>query len=137
MARKSRIHYPGAVYHVILRGNGGQDIFFARQDRTRFYLLLQEGVERFGHRIHAFCCMTNHVHLAIQVAEIPLAKIMQNVSFRYTRHINNREKRIGHLFQGRYKALLIDADSYLLELVRYIHLKKKTEGRILKIKFFA
>jgi len=132
MTRKSRIHYPGAVYHVILRGNGGEDIFFARQDRTRFYLLLQEGVERYGHRIHAFCCMTNHVHLAIQVAEISLAKIIQNVSFRYTRHINKRKKRIGHLFQGRYKALLIDAETYLLELVRYIHLNPVRAGIVHK-----
>jgi len=121
MARKPRIHYPGAVYHVILRGNGGQDIFFAKADRSRFYLLLQDGAERFGHRIHAFCLMTNHVHLAIQVGEVPLSRIMQNISFRYTGYLNRRKQRTGHVFQGRYKALLIDADSYLVELVRYIH----------------
>ncbi len=121
MARKSRIHYPGAVYHVILRGNGGQDIFYSKADRYRLYLLLQEGIERYGHRIHAFCLMTNHLHFAIQVGDIPLSKIIQNISFRYTRYINRRKNRMGHLFQGRYKALLIDADSYLLELVRYIH----------------
>ena len=128
MARKPRIHYPGAVYHVILRGNGGQELFFSGKDRTRFYLLLQEGVEKYGHRIHAFCCMTNHIHLVIQVAEIPLAKIMQNISFRFTRYINKRKKRVGHLFQGRYKAILIDADSYLLELVRYTHLNPVRAG---------
>ncbi len=121
MARKPRIHYPGAFYHVILLGNGGQDIFFSKKDRTKFYLLLQEGIERFKHRIHAFCLMTNHVHLVFQVGEIPLSKIMQNVTFRYTRYINSRKKQIGHLFQGRYKAILVDADTYLLELVRYIH----------------
>jgi len=121
MARRPRIHYPGAYYHVILRGNGGQDIFFSKKDRTKFYLLLQEGIERFEHRIHAFCLMSNHVHLVVQVSDIPLSKIMQNVTFRYTRYINSRKKRIGHLFQGRYKAILIDADTYLLELVRYIH----------------
>ncbi len=65
--------------------------------------------------------MTNHVHLAIQVGNIPLSRIMQNVSFRYTRYINSEKNKIGHLFQGRYKALLIDGDSYLVELVRYIH----------------
>ncbi|MDH5561852.1 MAG: transposase, partial [Deltaproteobacteria bacterium] len=121
MARKPRIHYPGAVYHVILRGNGGQDIFFSKADRSRFYLLLQDGAERFSHRIHAFCLMTNHVHLAIQVGEVPLSRIMQNISFRYTGYLNRRKQRTGHVFQGRYKALLIDADSYLVELVRYIH----------------
>jgi REP element-mobilizing transposase RayT len=121
MARKPRIHYPGAFYHVMLRGNGGQDIFFSDADRSRFYLLLQEGIERYKYRIHAFCQMTNHVHLAIQVGNIPLSRIMQNVSFRYARYINSEKNKIGHLFQGRYKALLIDGDSYFVELVRYIH----------------
>ncbi len=121
MARKPRIHYPGAFYHVILRGNGGQHIFYSMADRSRFYLLLQEGIERYGHRFHAFCLMTNHLHLVVQVGDMPLAKILQNISFRYTRYINKKKKRNGHLFQGRYKAILIDADSYLLELVRYIH----------------
>ena len=78
MARKPRVHYPTALYHVILRGNGGQEIFFNKEDRFRFYLLLQEGIERYGHRIHAFCLMTNHVHLAIQVGDIPLARIIHN-----------------------------------------------------------
>jgi putative transposase len=121
MARKPRIHYPGAVYHVILRGNAGQEVFFSKADRARFYLLLQEGVARFGHRVHAFCLMGNHVHLAIQVDATPLSRIIQNVAFRYTGYLNRRKERTGHVFQGRYKALLIDADSYLLELVRYIH----------------
>jgi hypothetical protein len=65
--------------------------------------------------------MNNHIHLLIQVAEIPLAKIIQNLSFRYTRHVNTTQERSGHLFQGRYKAILVDADNYLLQLVRYIH----------------
>ena len=122
MARKPRIHYPGAFYHITLRGNARQDIFFDEKDRYRFYLLMQEGTERYGHRIHAFCLMTNHVHLLIQVAEVPLSRIMQNLSFRYTRWANWRQEKSGHLFQGRYKAVLVDADEYLLELVRYIHL---------------
>lgn len=122
MARKPRIHVPGGVYHVILRGNRAEDIFFGRADHYHLYLLLQQGIERYGHRVHAFCCMNNHIHMAIQVADIPLAKIIQNLSFRYTRWINRRKGRNGHLFQGRYKAILVDTDSYLLELVRYIHL---------------
>lgn len=130
MARKPRIHYPGAVYHVLLRGNGGQDIFFSKADRARFYLLLQEGVEKYAHRIHAFCLMANHVHLVIQVGETPLVRIMQNVAFRYTVYLNRRKKRTGHVFQGRYKALLIDADSYLLELVRYIHCNPIRAGTV-------
>lgn len=128
MARKPRIHLPGGLYHVIFRGNGGQDLFLTDADRYRFYLLLQEGTNRFGYKVHAFCLMTNHIHLAVQVSDIPLSRGMQNLSFRYTRWINWREKRTGHLFQGRYKAVLVDAESYLLELVRYIHLNPVRVG---------
>jgi putative transposase len=128
MARKSRIHYPGAYYHVILRGNARQDIFSDDSDRSRFYLLLQEGTERFGHRIHAFCLMTNHVHLIVQVADKPLSRIMQNLAFRYTRWVNWRQNRSGHLFQGRYKSVVVDGDDYLLELVRYTHLNPVRAG---------
>ncbi len=128
MARKPRVHFPGALYHVILRGNAGQTIFFDDQDRTRFYFLLQEGIERFGHRIHAFCLMSNHVHLAVQVGDASLSRILQNLSFRYTRWVNWRQNRWGHLFQGRYKAVLVDADVYLQQLTRYIHLNPVRAG---------
>lgn len=130
MPRKPRLHYPGALYHVILRGNARQDIFFEDQDRYRFYLLLQEGVERFGHRIISFCLMTNHVHLAIQVGDTPLSRILQNLAFRYTRWINWRRARNGHLFQGRYKAFLVDAEPYLLELAAYLHLNPLRAGMV-------
>ncbi len=121
MARKPRLHYPGACYHVILRGNAGHDVFFDTQDRNRFFFLLQEGIEKYDHRIHGYCLMTNHLHLVIQVGDVSLSRIMQNVSFRYTSYVNHRLKQVGHLFQGRYKALLIDADSYLLQIIRYVH----------------
>ncbi len=130
MARKPRVHIPGGVYHVMLRGNGGQGIFFLDEDRYRWYRLMEEGVERYGHRIHGFCLMTNHVHLAVQVGETPLSKIIQNLSFRYTRWVNHRQSRMGHLFQGRYKAVLVDGDAYLLELVRYIHLNPVRAGLV-------
>lgn len=130
MSRKPRIHLPGGLYHVILRGNGGQAVFLADDDRYRFYLLLQEGTIRFGYRVHAFCLMTNHIHLAIQVGDIPLSRGMQNLSFRYTRWINWGEKKTGHLFQGRYKAVLVDGDRYLLELIRYIHLNPVRAGMV-------
>lgn len=130
MARKPRIHLTGGLYHVIFRGNGGQSVFLTDDDRYRFYLLLQEGTIRFGYRVHAFCLMTNHIHLAIQVGDIPLSRGMQNLSFRYTRWVNWREKRTGHLFQGRYKAVLVDGDRYLLELIRYIHLNPVRAGMV-------
>jgi len=122
MARKPRLHVPGGLYHVILRGNARQDIFFAPRDRTLFYELLQEGVTRFGYRVHAFCLMTNHVHLALQTGDQVLSAGMQNLSFRYARYANQRLDRVGHLFQGRFKAFLVDQDAYGLALVRYIHL---------------
>jgi putative transposase len=105
MIRKPRLHVPGGLYHVRLRGNGEQDIFSDDEDRYHLYLLIQQGVERYGYRVHGFCCMTNPIHLAIQVAEDPLSGIMQNLSFRYTRWINNKQARMGHLFQGRYKGV--------------------------------
>jgi len=130
MSRKPRIHLPGGLYHVIFRGNGGQDVFLDYADRYRFYLLLQEGTCRFGYRVHAFCLMTNHIHIVLQVSDIPLSRGMHNLSFRYTRWLNWRQKRTGHLFQGRYKAVLVDRDSYLLELVRYIHLNPVRAGLV-------
>ena len=130
MARKPRVHYPGALYHVMLRGNRGEEIFFEDADYRYFLSLVGEGVARFGHRIHAFYLMANHVHLALQVAKVPLSKIMQNLSFRYTGWINKNSGRMGHLFQGRYKAILVDQDSYLLELTRYIHLNPVRAGLV-------
>lgn len=122
MARKPRIHAPGAVYHVILRGNARQDVFFDDKDRYRFYEILQNSCERYRCRVHAFCLMTNHVHLEMQVGDFSLSRIMQNISQRYTQWFNWRYKKSGHVFQGRYKAVMVDADEYLLELAAYIHL---------------
>ncbi len=130
MARKPRLHIPGALYHVILRGNAQADIFFGQQDRFAFYDLLAEGVRRFGYRVHAFCLMTNHVHLALQAGDESLSRGMQNLGFRYTRHVNAGRKRAGHLFEGRYKAFLVDQDSYGLELVRYLHLNPVRSGMV-------
>jgi putative transposase len=128
MPRKPRIHNPGAVYHVILRGNARQDIFFNTEDRRRFHVLLQEGIKRYGYRLHGYCLMTNHLHLVIQVGEVPLSRIMQNLSLRYTKWINWRHNRIGHLFQGRYKAVMVEADNYLAQLVAYLHLNPVRAG---------
>lgn len=122
MARKPRYHIPGAFYHLMLRGNDGQDIFFNSKDRCRLCLLIQEGVERYGHRIHAFCLMRNHIHLLVQTGHVSLSKIVHNLAFRYSQNINKRYEKIGHLFQGRYKAILLDEEGYFLKLIRYIHM---------------
>lgn len=122
MARKLRIHYPGAQYHVMVRGNNKQDIFFHDKDRFVFYKLMQDLPEKFKVKIYAFCMMKNHVHLAIEVSDIPLHKAMHNLNVKYVKYINKEYGKIGHLFQGRYKALMVYENEYLKALIRYIHL---------------
>jgi putative transposase len=122
MSRRRRHSLPGAIYHVMIRGNNGQAIFSSDEERTKFCLLMQEGVERYGHKILAFCFMTNHIHLAIQLGEVSLSKVCQNLTFRYTRFFNRRHKGVGHLFQGRFKSILVNGNIYLKKLIRYIHL---------------
>ena len=121
MARKSRIHYPGAVYHVMLRGNAKQAVFQGDEDYSRFEYILSQGMDQYGLVLHAYCWMKNHVHMALQVIEQPLPKLMQNLSQRYTHWFNKKYDRVGHLFQGRYKAILVQKDGYMAELIRYIH----------------
>ena len=122
MARKPRIHYPGAIYHVMLRGNAKWAIFHKDEEYRHFENILAQGLEQYSVILHAYCWMKNHVHMALQVKDQSLSKLMQNVSQRYTHWFNKRYDRVGHLFQGRYKAILVDKDAYLSELIRYIHL---------------
>jgi REP element-mobilizing transposase RayT len=121
---------PGGLYHVILRGNGRQTIFFDADDRQRWESLIEEGVSRYAHRIHAYCWMTNHVHLAIQCHDIPLAKLMGFVASQYARSTNKKINRSGHLFERRHRAILVQADSYLKELIRYIHQNPLRAGMV-------
>lgn len=122
MARRPRNSCASEIYHVIMRGNNRKDIFSSERDYNRFCLLMQEGVTRFDHRIYAFCLMRNHVHLAIRQGNVPISKICQNIAFRYSRYYNDRHKLIGHLFQGRFKSILVRGRIYLRQLIRYIHL---------------
>ena len=122
MARRHRFHRPTAMYHVMLRGNDGQAIFFSDEDKARLCLLIQQGVERFGHCVEAFCLMSNHIHLAVRVTDISISRVMHHLAFRYTQYVNRLYKRVGHLFQGRFKSILVDDEDYLKELIRYIHL---------------
>lgn len=128
MSRKPRIHRPASFYHVMLRGNNGQNIFFSDRDGSRFCLFLQEGIERFKYRIHGFCLMSNHVHLVIQPGTAPLSSSMQHLTSSYARYINRTQQRKGHLFQGRFKAIVVDAENYLSELIRYVHLNPVRAG---------
>jgi len=121
MARKPRIEYEGAFYHVITRGNQKQKIFKDPGDYRKFLDILTSYKQRYHFHLYAYILMSNHVHLLIETKDIPLSKILQGVNQRYTMHHNRRYKTVGHLFQGRYKAILCDRDRYLLALVKYIH----------------
>ena len=122
MGRKSRVEFEGAFYHVIVRGNQRQIIFRDDEDRTAYLERLEHYRQRCGFIIYAYVLMSNHVHLLLETKKVPLSKIMQAVQFTYTQRYNRRHRTVGHLFQGRYKAILCDRNAYLLELVRYIHL---------------
>lgn len=121
MARRLRLHVPGGFYHVTQRGNHRQPIFFSEADRDLLDELVAETLERTSARLHAYCWMTNHVHLLVQVADVPLGRIMQRISGRYARKVQESLETTGHLFERRYYPVLVDADEYLLTLVRYIH----------------
>jgi len=121
MPRKPRIEFSGAFYHVIVRGNQKQRVFKDPADFQKYLLTLTVYKNRTGCRIYAYVLMSNHVHLLVERGDIPLSKVMQGLSQTYTMYFNRRYRTVGHLFQGRYKAILCDRDAYLLGLVKYIH----------------
>jgi putative transposase len=130
MARRPRIYFPGALYHVISRGNQKQTIFGDERDYKIYLSYVSEYKAKYSFHLYAFALMKNHCHLLLEVKEVPLSKIMQVMQFRYTRYFNKRYRKVGHLFQGRYKAILCDKESYLLELIRYIHLNPVRAGLV-------
>lgn len=122
MARPIRIEYENAFYHVTSRGNERKKIFFAQSDYEKFKAYLKDARDKYGYLLHAYALMTNHFHLLVETPRANLSHLMHFINGSYTTYINRRRRRSGHLFQGRYKAVLVDKDSYLLELSRYIHL---------------
>ena len=132
MARPIRIQYPGAVYHVMARGNHGQAIFQDDADRQRFLETLGEACEKTGWRIHAYVLMGNHYHLLVETPEGNLVAGMKWVQGAYTQRYNGRHKLFGHLFQGRYKAVPVEGgDAIILQVVStYIHLNPARAGLI-------
>src|SRR3990172_867170 len=122
MARKPRVEFDGAFYHVIVRGNQRQRTFQDDRDRVAYLQRIEHYRQRYGFRLYAYVLMSNHVHLLLETKGVALSKIMQGIQASYTQSYNRRRRKAGHLFQGRYKAILCDRNAYLLELVRYLHL---------------
>ncbi len=130
MARPLRIEFPGAFYHVTSRGNEKKDIFRSRKDREQFFFYLESATERYGAFVHAYCLMTNHYHLLLETPHGNLSEIMRYVNGSYTTYFNTKRKRSGHLFQGRFRSIVVDADEYAMELSRYIHLNPVRAGKV-------
>jgi putative transposase len=120
MARPLRLEFPGAVYHVTSRGNARQDIVADDRDRTEFISLLAHVVDRYGWLCHAYCLMDNHYHLLIETPQPNLSLGMRQLNGRYTQTYNRRHHRVGHLFQGRFTAILVEKEAHMLELCRYV-----------------
>ncbi|MDH3454320.1 MAG: transposase, partial [Desulfuromonadales bacterium] len=128
MARPLRIEFPGAFHHVMSRGNQKQLIYKNRRDRSKFLEYLESASVRYGANIHCYCLMDNHYHLLLETPDSNLAQIMRHINGAYTTYFNTKHRRVGHLFQGRYRSVLVDADTYCLALSRYIHLNPVKEG---------
>jgi putative transposase len=122
MARPPRIGFAGALHHALARGDRGEEIFRDDQDRSRFLTYLAEGAERYKVKVHCYVLMENHFHLVATTTEANLSKWMHQLKTAYTVYFNRRHQLVGHLFQGRFKSTVIEAEKYLLEVSRYLHL---------------
>ena len=130
MARPLRIEFPDAVYHITSRGNGRADIYLDERDRESFLQILGDVCRRMRWVCYAYCLMTNHYHLVIETPDANLARGMRQLNGVYTQCFNRHHGHTGHVFQGRYKAILVDRDAYLLELARYVVLNPVRAGMV-------
>jgi len=121
MLRKPRIEYDGAFYHIIVRGNQRQMIFKDPSDFEKYLQIISSYKQRHHFRLYSYVLMSNHLHLLIETQVVPLSKTLQGINQSYTMFFNRKYHTVGHLFQGRYKAILCDRERYLLALLKYIH----------------
>ncbi|MEW6725916.1 MAG: transposase [Bacillota bacterium] len=128
LLRQPRLHQDEGFYHVTARGNRKEEVFLEDEDYSKYLQLVDRYRKRYGVTVHAFTLMPNHVHLLLQVGSIPLCKTMQGIQQCYTQWWNKKYGQVGHVFQGRYKASLIEDDAYLLATVRYVHLNPVDAG---------
>lgn len=122
MARKNRIWYPGAMYHITGRGNRKADLFEEQSDYRFFLNQISEAKEKFPFTLHALCLMTNHFHFVLETEDVKPGRIMSKILSNYAGYFNYKYSFSGHVFEGRYKSSLIESDAYFLEISRYIHL---------------
>ena len=132
MARQLRIGFEGALYHITSRGNLREAVFFEDSDKERFLDIIARTKERYGYLLYAYALMDNHYHLFIETPKANISQIMQNINTSYTVYINKKYRRSGHLFQGRFKGIIVDKDEYLVVLSRYIHLNPIRAGIVRK-----
>ncbi|MFZ6778044.1 transposase [Undibacterium sp. Ji83W] len=130
MARPLRLEFAGALYHVTSRGDRREDIYLDEVDRQEWLTVLAEVCDRFNWVMHAYCEMTNHYHLLVETVDGNLSRGMRQLNGLYTQRFNRRHKQVGHLFQGRYKAILVQREAHLLELTRYIVLNPVRAGMV-------
>jgi len=130
MARPLRIEYPGALYHITARGNAREDIFWDEGDRETFLEVYAQVSRRVNWMCHAYCLMANHYHLVIETPEGKLSQGMRQLNGVYTQRANRTHGRTGHVFQGRFTAILVEREAYLLELCRYVVLNPVRAGLV-------
>ena len=133
MARRPRLLASGVLYHVIVRGNHRQKTFLNESDYQAYLERLGRYRKRLAVTVYAYCLMPNHVHLLVETGSQPLSRFMQGLQQSYTQYFNRKHHKVGHLFQGRYKAIVCDKDEYLLGLVRYIHLNPIRANMVQKL----
>lgn len=122
MAKKKRIWYPGAVYHITNRGNRRSDIFRDEEDYQVYLIIMEQTMAKYPYILYTYCLMTNHIHIQLETKDIEIWHIMRYINLLYTKYFNNKYNYVGHLFQGRYNSELIENDAYNLQTSRYIHL---------------
>lgn len=137
MSRKKLIWYPGAIYHIVTRGNRRSNIFEDNEDRMVYFYKLKESLEKYSGEIYCYCLMSNHVHMIIKTGDITISKIMKKLNELYARYFNMKYNLSGHLFQGRYYWELVEDDKYLLEVTRYIHLNPVRANMVKKPEEYA
>jgi putative transposase len=130
MSRPLRIEFPDAIYHVTVRGDRREDIYCDDEDRQAQLGVLAHALGRFDAQVLAYCQMTNHFHLVLHTRQANLSRLMRHVNGVYTQRFNRRHALVGHLFQGRFKAILVDRDAYLLGLCRYVERNPVAAGMV-------